>query len=225
MKLLIVEDEYDLLDSMYRYLVEEGFLCEKAEDYFSAEDKLATQTYDVVVLDITLPDGNGLSLLEDLKKRHPGTGVLIVSARNSLDDKISGLNLGADDYLTKPVHLAELNARIHAVIRRKHFEGSSFLHFNEVTINTLDSTVTINNKITDLTKKEYDLLLYLMINKNRIIPKDALAEHLWGDHIDLAENFDFIYTHVKNLRRKLADKGCENYLKTIYGMGYQFTDQ
>ena len=173
------------------------------------------------MLDITLPGGNGLKILEQLKDDKKSDGVLIISAKNSLDDKIKGLNLGADDYLSKPFHLSELNARIAAIIRRKKFDGNSILHFDCILIDTQQKTVTVENKPVELTKKEYELLIYFVSNKKRIISKEAIAEHLWGN--DMAGNFDFIYTHIKNLRKKLMDAGDADFIKSVYGMGYKFT--
>jgi len=147
---------------------------------------------------------------------------LILSAKNSLDDKIKGLDLGADDYLTKPFHLAELNSRVKALIRRKIFKGENIIRFNEITINLSEKQVCINEELLSLTKKEYSLLLYLINNKNRVLTKDSIAEHLWGDNIDFLENYDFIYTHIKNLRKKILKLGGEDYLKTIHGIGYKY---
>lgn len=225
MKLLIVEDEEELMQTVLTYLQREGYVCEKAPDYFAAEDKLATHEYDVVVLDITLPDGNGLDLMKNLKKHHPETGVLIVSAKNSLDDKLTGLDLGADDYITKPFHLAELNSRINAIVRRRKFNGSAQVTFNEIEMDLAGKKVVVNGNTLDLTKKEFDLLLYFVANKNRVLTREGIAGHLWGDHTDMADNFDFIYTHIKNLRKKIEAEGGKNYLKTIYGIGYKYTDQ
>lgn len=224
MKILIVEDEKDLLQSISAYLQNEGFVCEEALNYFQAENKLVTYDYEIVVLDITLPDGNGLNLLKLLKQEHPNTGVLIASAKNSLDDKLKGLDLGADDYITKPFHLAELNSRINAIIRRRNFHGQTNIIFNEIEINPAANEVRVNNQKVELTKKEYDLLLYLITNKNRVLTKVSIAEHLWGDYMDMADNFDFIYTHIKNLRRKIEEQGGANYMQTVYGLGYKFTD-
>lgn len=224
MKILVVEDEKDLRQSISAFLQEQGFLCEEAMNYVAAEDKLATYDYEVVVLDLTLPDGNGLNLLEHLKKECANTGVLIVSARNSIDDKIKGLDLGADDYITKPFHLAELNSRINAILRRRNFQGQNTITFGEIEITPSAKETKVNGLTLDLTKKEYDLLLYLIINKNRVLTKEALAEHLWGDHIDMVDNFDFIYTHIKNLRRKIAEKGGTDYLETVYGLGYKYCE-
>lgn len=222
MKILIVEDEIELLNTTLGYLQKEEFICESAASYFEAEDKLITYKYDVVILDINLPDGNGLDLLKLIKEKAPEMGVLIVSAKNSLDDKLKGLDLGADDYITKPFHLAELNSRVNSLIRRKKFAGSKNIVFNEIEIDPDAITVTANNKTLELTKKEYHLLLYFITNKNRVLTKEAIAEHLWGDNIDLVDNFDFIYTHMRNLRKKLKKNGATDYLQTIYGLGYKF---
>ncbi len=223
MKMLIVEDEKSLLESISGYLKGEGFVCEEASTYFNAEDKLAIYNYDIVLLDITLPGGNGLDLINNLKKNHPETGILIISARNALDDKLKGLDLGADDYISKPFHLAELNSRINAVLRRRNFNGNSNLIFNEIEIDTAGKDVSVNGKAIKLTRKEYDLLLYLVVNKKRVLTKEAIAEHLTGDDIDMADNFDFIYTHIKNLRKKIMQEGGNDYLQTVYGLGYKFT--
>lgn len=225
MKLLIVEDELELLYSIKKYLQKEDFICETAKNYFEGEDKCATYKYDVVILDIGLPDGNGLDLLKKIKVISPETGVLIVSAKNSLDDKLKGLDLGADDYITKPFHLAELNSRVNSLIRRRQFKGNENIVFKEIEINPNAKTVSANGKPLDLTKKEFHLLLYFITNKNRVLTKEAIAEHLWGDNIDLVDNFDFIYTHMRNLRKKIKKNGASDYLQTIYGLGYKFGDE
>lgn len=225
MKLLIVEDEVELLYTTSKYLQKEDFVCETAKTYFEAEDKLASYKYDVVILDINLPDGNGLDLLKKIKLMSPETGVLIVSAKNSLDDKLKGLDLGADDYITKPFHLAELNSRVNSLIRRRKYKGNENIVFKEIEINPTAKTVKANDKPLDLTKKEFHLLLYFITNKNRVLTKEAIAEHLWGDNIDLVDNFDFIYTHMRNLRKKIKKNGAKDYLQTIYGLGYKFSDE
>jgi DNA-binding response OmpR family regulator len=222
MKILIVEDEKELLNTTCNYLKKEEFVCEKAETYFDAEDKLISYDYDIVILDINLPDGNGLDLLKFIKKTKAETGVLIVSAKDSLDDKLKGLDLGADDYITKPFHLAELNSRVNSLIRRRKFEGNENIVFNEIEIDPKAKTIYANNIPLDLTKKEYHLLLYLVTNKNRVLTKEGIAEHLWGDNIDMVDNFDFIYTHMRNIRKKLKKTGANDYLNTIYGLGYKF---
>jgi len=225
MKILIIEDEIELLLAISNYLVKEHYICELAENYLKADEKLAIYEYDLVLLDIGLPDGNGLELLSTLKKRQLKSGVIIISAKNSLDDKISGLDLGADDYMTKPFQLSELNSRIKAVLRRRQFDGTNILSFNEISIDTDSKTVTIQGKEIVFTKKEYDFLLYFFVNKNRVLTKEAIAEHLWDDNIDLSNNFDFVYTHLNNIRKKIKKAGGNDYIKTIYGMGYKFTAQ
>jgi DNA-binding response OmpR family regulator len=174
------------------------------------------------VLDISLPGGSGLDLLKMLKENHKADGVLIISAKNSLDDKVTGLNAGADDYLTKPFHLPELAARVAAIIRRKSFDGKNVLQFDELSLDTQEKIARVHTVAVDLTRKEYDLLLYFISNKNRVISKTAIAEHLWGDNMDVADNYDFIYTHIKNLRKKLVQAGCPDYIRSVYGMGYKF---
>lgn len=224
MKILIVEDEKVLRETIGKYLLKEGYRCEYAENYPQAEDKVTLYEYDIVILDIMLPDGNGLDILNRLKQTRPKTGVLIVSAKNSLDDKIYGLDAGADDYITKPFHLPELNARIKSLIRRRFFDGNKMLEFQQIKIDPRSNTILINDEEVELNKKEYDLLLFFVTNKNRVLTKAAIAEHLWGDYMDLADNFDLVYSHVKNLRKKISQNGGEDYIKTVYGMGYKFTE-
>ena len=223
MKILIIEDEKALSESIADYLSVHEYNCEIAADYRSAVEKIDYNTYDCILLDITLPDGSGLKILEQIKEDNKTDGVLIISARNSLDDKIEGLNLGADDYLSKPFHLSELNARISAIIRRKNFDGNSIIRFGNLCVDTQRKSVSIEDTPIELTRKEYELLLYFVSNKKRLISKDAIAEHLWGN--EMGGNFDFIYTHIKNLRKKLMDAGDADYIKSVYGMGYKFTDQ
>lgn len=222
MKILIIEDEPELSKSIVQYLAGESFVCETAADYNSAIEKISLYDYMCIVLDITLPGGSGLDLLKELKKNSKEDGVLIVSAKNSLDDKIMGLHLGADDYLTKPFYLPELAARVAAIIRRKSFNGQNVVTFDELQLNIADKTAIINDTVIDLTRKEYDLLLYFISNKNRVVSKNAIAEHLWGDNMDIADNYDFIYSHIKNLRKKIMQAGCPDYIKSVYGMGYKF---
>tara|TARA_R110002073_G_scaffold57778_4_gene146656 strand:- start:61060 stop:61734 length:675 start_codon:yes stop_codon:yes gene_type:complete len=224
MKILIVEDELELIDSMATYLENEDFICEKATNFFDAEDKLISFNYDVVILDITLPDGSGIELLKLIKEKDSKVGVLIVSAKNSLDDKLKGLDLGADDYITKPFHLAELNSRINSLIRRQKFDGNDSIVFNEIEINPNSKEVTINNRLIELTRKEYNLLLYFISNKNKVVTKESIAEHLWGDEIEMADSYDFIYTHLGNLRKKIKKYGANDYVKTMYGLGYKFSE-
>ena len=223
MKILIIEDERSLSESIATYLKGEDYICETASGFKQALEKTELYEYDCILLDITLPDGSGLEILKTLKANNKLDGVLIISARNSLDDRVTGLKLGADDYLAKPFHLSELSARIAAIIRRKNFEGSNLVKFNEICIDTLAKSVSVNNKTLELTRKEYELLLYFIINKRRVISKNAIAEHLWGD--DIPGNYDFIYTHIKNLRRKLQETAAGDYIRSVYGMGYKFTAQ
>lgn len=222
MKLLIVEDEKELSDSIASYLRHESFICEKAETYREALDKIESFDYDCILLDITLQDGSGLDILKEIKANNKTEGVLIISARNSLEDKVSGLTLGADDYLPKPFHLSEMAARVSAIIRRKNFSGNNVLRFNEITIDTLAKSVKVQNRVVELTRKEYQLLLYFAYNKGRVLSKNAIAEHLWGDELGGAINYDFIYTHIKNLRKKLIEAGSEDCIQSVYGMGYKF---
>ena len=217
MKILIIEDEKALSESIVAYLKGEDYLCESASDFNSAIEKTEQYDYDCILLDITLPGGSGLEILKGLKANNKTDGVLIISAKNSLDDKVEGLKLGADDYLPKPFHLSELSARVAAIIRRKNFGGSNIVKFNDIEIDTAAKLVTINKKPFMLTRKEYELLLYFVSNKGRVISKNAIAGHLWGDNIE--GNNDFIYTHIKNLRKKMIEAADIDYIKSVYGMG------
>lgn len=223
MKILIVEDEPALNKSMVDYLAAQHYLCESVGDYAAALGKIELYQYDCIVLDVMLPGGTGLQLLQVLKDEGKTDGVIIISAKNELDDKITGISLGADDYLTKPFHLPELSVRIAAIIRRKNLQGSKLLTFEDIVIDTQANTITINNKNLMLTRKEYELLLYLVINKNRVLSKSTIAEHLWGDDMDMIDNYDFIYAHIKNLRKKLLQAGSSDYIKSVYGMGYKLS--
>ncbi|HXS35748.1 MAG TPA: response regulator transcription factor [Flavipsychrobacter sp.] len=221
MKILIVEDEPSLNKSMVEYLSSQQYLCESVSNFQDARDKVELHQYDCIVLDIMLPGGSGLQLLQVLKAANKMDGVIIISARNELDDKILGLQLGADDYLTKPFHLSELSVRIAAIIRRKSLQGNNLLRFEEITIDIQAKTIKVSNTEVILTRKEYELLVYFIINKNRVLSKNAIAEHLWGDNMDMADNYDFIYAHIKNLRKKLLQAGAGDYIHSIYGMGYK----
>lgn len=222
MKILIIEDEKPLLESIVTYFQSAGYLCEEAMTYRAALEKVDLYDYDCILLDVNLPDGTGLKILEELKANNRMDGVLIISALNSLEDKITGLNLGADDYLTKPFHLPELAARVASVIRRKSFGGSVLIRVNDISIDTQTKTVLVNNNPIDLTPKELNLLLYFVSNRGKVISKNAIAEHLWGDEMYMADNFDFLYSHIKNLRKKLSDAGCTSYIQSVYSMGYKF---
>lgn len=223
MKILLIEDEPDLRSTLLNFLEKEKFAVYPVENVFDAEDELLVYQFDLILLDITLPDGSGLDLLPIIRKSQDNAGVLIVSAKNSIDDKVNGLDLGADDYITKPFHLAELNSRIRALIRRKVYDNKEVLSFNEISIDTVGKSVQINDKPFELTSKEYSLLLYLITNKERILTKEDIADHLWGDSAGYFENYDFIYAHIKNLRKKIQAAGGNDYLKTVHGIGYKYT--
>lgn len=223
MKILIAEDEIELQKSMATYLERDGNVCETASDYREALYKVDLYEYDILILDINLITGSGLDILKELKKQHKNTATIIISANNSLDDKLEGLDLGADDYLTKPFHLAELNSRIKAVLRRGKFGGTEKIDFHEISIDTRSRTAFIDKNPMALTRKEYDLLLFFVTNKGRVLSKEIIAEHLWGDNSDLADNYDFIYVHINNLRKKLTNAGAK-YIKTAYGSGYKFIE-
>ena len=224
MKILIVEDEHKLSDSIVTYLKSEKYLCEQAFDYNEALEKVRGNDYDCVLLDLMLPGGSGLDILRDIKRRNNPAGVIIVSAKDSLDDKVKGLEIGADDYLPKPFHLAELGMRVYAIIRRKEFGASNTLENNGIKINLLEKSVEANGRPVTLTKSEYDLLLFFIGNRNRVLSKGAIAEHLSGDFADMMDNFDFVYTHIKNLKAKLAQTGMPNCIQNVYGMGYKWIE-
>jgi len=221
MKLLIVEDELSLINSIKDYFEQSDFLCEGVLTFREAITRIEDFTYDCIILDINLPDGNGFQLLQYLRECKKDDSVIIISARNSLDDKIAGLNLGADDYLAKPFHLSELNARVKALIRRKYTQGINQLEMGNITLDLSAHTVNCNNKPVALTKNEFDLLLYLLNNKNKVVSKQAIAEHIYGDQADNLPSFDFVYSQIKNLKRKLKEKGCEEQIQTVYGLGYK----
>jgi len=224
LKILIIEDEQGLRESIEEYFTEAGNICETASDYQTALTKVNLYRYDCILLDITLPGGDGISLLKNIKENNYTDGILIISAKNSLDDRLEGLDLGADDYLVKPFHLSELKARVTAIIRRKSYNGSNLLTFNEITIDLLGKEVKVGKQSVKFTRKEYALLLYFIANKGKVISKNAIAEHLWGDGVDMADNFDFIYSHIKNIRKKLIEAGSRDYIQAAYGMGYKFTE-
>ena len=225
MKILLIEDEKPLQDVIVDYLNTEGYLVEIASTFSSALEKIDLYEYDCILLDITLPDGNGLDIIRHIKHQKPETGIIILSAKDSIDDKIKGLELGSDDYLPKPFHLAELNARIRSLRRRRQFLGKNEVIFNEIKILPDNFQVFVQDKEIVLTKKEFDMLLFFIANKNRVVTKESVVEHAWGDHIDQADSYDFIYTHIKNLRKKLTDNGAGDYLCSVYGIGYKFTDK
>lgn len=225
MKVLVVEDEEQLLNNIKESLEKEKILVETAMEFNTAIEKALIYDYDCILLDIMLPNGNGINLLKELKKSNKTDNIIIISAKDSLDDKLLGLELGADDYLTKPFHLAELNARVKAVIRRKNFSGNYILSFLNVSLNTNERELKINNELVHLNRKEFDIFSYFLMNKNRLITKSALAEYVWGDNSDEADNFDFIYYQIKNLRKKLNDAKADITIEAVYGMGYKLTER
>jgi len=225
MKLLIIEDEKELAASIASYLKNENYTCEIASNFKQALDKIETSDYECIALDITLPGGSGMQLLKELKNNKKTDGVIIISAKNSIDDRINGLRLGADDYLVKPFHLSELAARINAIIRRKMYSGNNVIRFNEISIDTLAKEVKVKEDPVELTRKEYELLVYFLSNQRKVISKNALISHLWSQEMGTGESADIIYTHIKNLRKKLSEKGCGDYIRSLYGLGYKLTDQ
>lgn len=220
MKILIIEDE-DELRNVIGHSLKNEFVVEQAADYAAGMDKIVNYHYDCILLDIMLPGGNGIRLLEELKKAGNTSNVIIISAKDSIDDKISGLNLGADDYLVKPFHLAELNARIHSVLRRKSLEGNHIILLGNLSMNVTERLVTINEKALVLNRKEFDTLAYFMMNMNRLVNKTALAEHIWGDHMDQADDYEFIYSQIKNIRKKLKENNATIEIQAVYGIGYK----
>ena len=223
MKILIIEDEPSLRELIQRSLEKERYVVEAAADFQSGLRKIEDYDYDCVLLDIMLPDGNGLNLLEQLKKMRKLENVIIISAKDSLDDKVLGLELGADDYLPKPFHLAELNARIKSVIRRQRRDGEMDIRLANIRIVPDTFQVFVDDKEIELNRKEYDILLYFANRPGRLVNKNTLAESVWGAHIDEVDNFDFIYAQIKNLRKKLKDAGALAELKAVYGFGYKMT--
>jgi DNA-binding response OmpR family regulator len=223
MKILIIEDEYTLLKAIEEFLLVEKYIVEKAADYHSATEKIMMYEYDCILLDISLPGGSGLQILREMKKENRTGNIIIISAKNSLDDKILGLDLGADDYLTKPFHLPELHARIKAVLRRKQQDGKQTLISGNTEIGFAQRQVHIDGRLLKLTRKEFDMLAFFITNKNRLITKDTLAEHVWGDNFDMVDNFDFVYSQVKNLRKKLKDGNSDIVIENMYGIGYRLT--
>lgn len=222
MKILIIEDEKELAKDIAKYLSEQSYVCELADIYDHAVEKIVIYEYDCILLDLMIPGGSGLQLLELLKQKNKQDGVIIISAKNAVEDKVKGLQIGADDYLEKPFHLPELAARVHSLIRRKQFNSSNIAGHNELTIDLLAKTVKVNTREVILTKKEYKILVLFIGNKNRVISKAAIAEHISGDIADMFDNHDFVYAHIKNLKRKLMEAGYGNYIKTIYGTGYKW---
>ena len=224
MKLLIVEDDASLSEIMSRALRGEGYIVETASNYFEAEDKIAGYSYDCIMLDIMLPDGNGLRLLQHIKSLGKADRVIIISAKDSIDDKVEGLNLGADDYLAKPFYMAELSARIKSVLRRGATAVNNVMTAGNISLDIQERSVKVSGNYIPLLKKEFDILLYFLRHPNHIVDKALLAEAVWGDHIDMADNFSFVYAQVKNLRKKLSEAGADVNIKAVYGFGYKLAE-
>ncbi len=225
MKILIIEDEIEIATSIINYLSSNDFVCESATTLKAAIEKIDLYSYDCILLDLMLTDGDGFKILEILKSQNKTDGVIIISAKDTLETKIEGLTLGADDYLTKPFHLSELLVRIQALVRRKQFNGNNVISFNEIEIDTISKSVKIKGNKIDFTKKEMDLLLFLIGNKNKVLSKSAIAEHLSGDMADMLDNHDFVYAHIKNMKKKLKEMGAADYLKSVYGTGYKWENE
>jgi DNA-binding response OmpR family regulator len=223
MQILIVEDEASLRESMVSYLELEGFRCEQAPDFHSAVAALDKHDYICMLIDLNLPDGDGLELVKMAKQNHFESGIIIISARNALEERVKGLDVGADDYLVKPFHLSELVARVHSLARRTRTQGEEILSFGAIRANPGERMCYVEDSNVDLTRKEFDLLLYLMSNRNRVITKESIGDYLWGEYGGGYGSYDFVYTHLKNLRRKLVDAGCPDYIQNIYGVGYKFS--
>jgi DNA-binding response OmpR family regulator len=221
MKLLIVEDESELAASLVSYLRPQ-YVCEVAATFEQAQEKMLLYDYDCILLDLTLPGGDGLDLLRELQRQRKADGVIITSARDGLDDRIRGLNLGADDYLPKPFHLPELSARIAALVRRRRYHGHNLLVAHELTVDVPARIATVRDTPLNLTRSEFDLLLFFLANPGRVVSKGAIAEHLTGEAADYLDSYETVYAHVKNLKRKLADAGAADYISTVYGVGYVF---
>lgn len=223
MNVLVVEDEKDLLEAIGTFLKSSSMECDLAKDLQEALSCIGAKEYDAIVLDIGLPDGSGFRVIEEMQKKDHQTGIVIVSARNSLDDRLTGLNIGADDYITKPFYMPELVARIRSVVRRRSVNEKNEIVFNELRVMPDEMMMSVNDRTINLTKKEHELLLYMLGNQNRVLTKESIAEHLWGDHADMADSYDFIYSHIKNLRKKIIDNGGKDYIRSVYGVGYKFS--
>jgi DNA-binding response OmpR family regulator len=225
MKLLIVEDEKSLLQSMIDFFKKESFVCEWAGNFNDALEKISLFEYDCIILDINLPGGSGLQVLDELRLRKKQDGVVIISARNSVDDRIEGLESGADDYLVKPFHLTELSARVKALIRRKYANGTQILNVNNLAIDLKNKEVKVGGQLLTLTRHEYDLLFFMVGNKGRVVSRQAIAEHLSGDQVDQLDSYDFVYSHIRNLKKKLGEKGLTDCIKAVYGFGYKYEEE
>lgn len=221
MKILVTEDHTELLYQISTALKSAGYVCEESDNFESAKEKIHLYHYDIIIVDVNLPDGSGIDLIKEMKQINPETGIIVITARNSLENKIEGLELGADDYITKPFDLAELIARIRALSRRKKFQGNSLITFGKISLDALNNEVSIDDERIDLTKSEYKILYYFFSNPKRVLTREGIAEYIWGDNMDMADSFDFVYSHLKNLRKKITKKGGHNPVKAIYGVGYK----
>ena len=225
MKILLIEDEKDLAKSIVDFINSENYLIITVHNYSDADEKISQNHYDCALVDLMLPDGSGLDLVKKIKQIQPNCGIIIITAKNTLDDKLNGLDLGADDYISKPFHLAELNARIKSVIRRRNFGGDNQIIFNELKIDADKREFSIDNNSVELTAREFDILLFFISNKERVLTKESIVEHVWGDDSNAYDNFDFVYTHIKNLRKKIIEQGANDYIHSVYGIGYKFSSK
>jgi DNA-binding response OmpR family regulator len=221
MKILLIEDETELALSVQSLLKKEGFSVDWAENYFLAEEKINLMDFDCLLVDICLPDGSGLDIIRKIKERKADPGIIIITAKDSVNDRVLGLDLGADDYVTKPFHLAELNSRVKALLRRRKFSGQKEITLGMIRVLPENFQAFVMEQELNLTRKEFDLLLFLLMNRNRVISRESIAEHLWGDYADISDSYDFIYSHVKNLRKKITDKGGHDFIQNVYGIGYK----
>jgi DNA-binding response OmpR family regulator len=223
MKILIIEDEIELTQSIIQFIGNTAYICDSASDFDEAMFKIGMYEYDCTIVDIMLPSGSGLDIVKELKKVQPKCGIIIITAKNTLDDKLTGLDLGADDYITKPFHLPELTARLKSVIRRRNFDGYNVVTINEIKIDIDKRTVMVNELPVELTRREFDILLFFVSNQEKVLIKESIVEHIWGDDSNTYDNFDFVYTHIKNLRKKLKENGANDYVTSVYGIGYKFS--
>jgi DNA-binding response OmpR family regulator len=224
-EILLIEDEASLMQSMVLYLEMEGFKCIQAVDYHTAVKLMDKHDYVCLLIDLNLPDGDGIDLVKAARRNMKSIGIIIISARNAIEQRIAGLEAGADDYLVKPFHLSELVARVLSLIRRTRLQGDNLLNFGVLKVYPEDRNCYVNDALIELTNKEYELLLYFMSNRKRVITKESIAEYLWRDYSGGFSSYEFLYTHIKNLKKKLTDRGCPDYIKNVYGIGYKFTDE
>lgn len=221
MKLLLIEDHDPLRQQLQNMLEKHEFVCEEASNFKQAIEKIALYEYDLIIVDINLPGGSGLEIIRKAKKDMPQTAIMIISARDAITQRIEGLEIGADDYISKPFDMSELLARVKSLMRRYRFDGRQALNIGNISIDTYLSVVTVDGAELDLTKTEYKLLLFFFSNPGRVLTREGMAEHVWGDHMDVADSFDFIYSHIKNLRKKLKSAGADDPIKVVYGVGYK----